>query len=350
MRLARWVPIGIGMLLVMSGCAITAPATAWQPAQMDVDGMHRLSVIEFSGEHGNSVSAALAARLWENEFYTLVDSSNLAPIRVASASEIQDVVQPADYLDSARGQGVDGLIVGDVIEYHCEDQVLSHTDVLVATGQAADDRHGLQTSGTDVGVSHQQTIHREATVAIAFRLVEVDTGKVRATRKTMQSFQGDYGANTAGMPAKGEVLDELTQKCIDEFITVLAPHEVPLQFSLARSHWFQRGQTMVRQGNDLARRGRWEEAIAAWKQALERNADNDAALYNLAMAHAARSDFSAAEDYAIKAMNVKHRDLYADGLDQIRSLAADHEQTLRQRHQARQVPSPTGPLQLTSTR
>ena len=31
---------------------------------------------------------------------------------------------------------------------------------------------------------------------------------------------------------------------------------------------------------------------------------------------------------------LKHKDLYADGLEQIRSLAADHEQTLRQRQQA----------------
>src|SRR5690606_23708913 len=109
--------------------------------------------------------------------------TDLSPMRVASASGISGAVQPADYLDSARGQGVDGLIVGDVIEYRCDDQVLSSTDVHVSTGRTEHVRQGVHSSGTDLGVSHTQTIHREATVSIAFRLVEVETGKVRATRK-----------------------------------------------------------------------------------------------------------------------------------------------------------------------
>jgi curli biogenesis system outer membrane secretion channel CsgG len=348
-RLARWVPVCVWACL-MSGCAITAPATAWQPAQIDVDGMQQLCVIEFSGEHGRSVAAALTARLWENEFYTLVDAADLSPIRVASASGIAGAVQPADYLDSARGEGVDGLIVGDVIEYRCDDQILSSTDVHVSTGQTSDSEHDLHSSGTDFGVSHTQTIHREASVSIAFRLVEVETGKVRATRKTTQTFQGDFGPDSTRLPARGDVLDELTQKCIDEFVAMLAPHEVVLQFPLARSHLFQRGQTLVAKGNDFARRGRWDEAIAAWQQAIQINPSNDGALYNLAMAHAAQSDFCQAEDYAIRAMNLKHRDLYADGLDQIRSLAAAHEQTLRQRQQARVIRVSPRPQQMTSTR
>src|SRR5690606_22005557 len=160
----------------------------------------------------------------------------------------------------------------------------------------------------------------------------------------------DYGPDTLRLPAKGDVLDELTQKCIDEFVAMLAPHEVVLKFPLARSHLFQRGQALVGKGNDFARRGRWEEAMAAWQQAAEVNPANDAALYNLAMAHAAQSDFCQAEDYAIRAMNLKHRDLYADGLEQIRSLAADHEQTLRQRQQARVLNVVPRPQQLTSNR
>lgn len=349
-QLVRWVPVCVWAVLLLPGCAITAPATAWRPAQIDVSGIEQLCVLEFSGEQGRSVAAALTARLWENEFYTLVDVADLSPIRVASASGITGAVQPADYLDSARGQGVDGLIIGDVIEYRCDDQVLSSTSMHVSSGRTEDADHTLSSTGTDMGVSHTQTIHREATVSIAFRLVEVETGKVRATRKTTQTFQGDLGPDSARLPTRGEVLDELTQKCIDEFVALLAPHEVVLQFPLARSHLFQRGQTLVGKGNEFARRGRWEEAIAAWEQTLEANPANDAALYNLAMAHAARSDFCQAEDYAIRAMNLKHRDLYARGLEQIRSLAADHEQTLRQRQQARVIRVVPRPQQLTSNR
>jgi tetratricopeptide (TPR) repeat protein len=156
----------------------------------------------------------------------------------------------------------------------------------------------------------------------------------------MHNLQGDFVQGQGSIPTSGEVLGELTQLCIDDFVTMLAPHEVELQLPLARSHLLQRGQALVGKGNDFARRGRWDEAIAAWTQALEANPANDAALYNLSVAHAAQHDFCQAEDYAIKAMNIRLKTLYSDGLEQIRSLASDHEKTLRQRQRTTHVPRP----------
>lgn len=333
--LARWVPACVWAALLIPGCAITAPATAWKPAEIDVEGLHKLAVLDFTGENGAAVSASVTTRLWENGFYALVDQTELQPVRMASAVNPVDVITPADYLDSARTRAVDGIIVGDVIEYRCDDQVLTNTDIHVGTNRAEDLGHGGERGGVDVGVSQNQTVHREATVSIAFRLVEVETGDVRATRKTTHSFQGDFAAGGSGhMPAKGEILDELTQECVNEFIAMLAPQEVELLLPLARSHLFQGGQALVGKGNDFARRGRWEEAMASWRQALQKNPTNDAALYNLAVAHAAQHEYTPAEDFAIQALNLKHKQLYADGLDQIRRLASDHEQTLRQRQRA----------------
>lgn len=330
-RFARWVPVCVWTVLLMQGCAITAPATAWRPAEIDVSGMQRLSVLQFSGEGGRAVSAALTNCLWENEFYALVDSTDLIPIRVASASGAAGGVQPADYLDSARGHDVDGLIVGDIIEYRCDDQVLNSTDVHVGSSHGENKRRGVEHSGVDVDVSRNQTIQREATVSVAFRLVEVETGNVRASRKTTHHYQAQSTPSGQPLPTRGEVLDELTQQCIDQFIAMLAPHEVTLRLPLARASLFQRGQALVSKGNDFARRRRWEEATAAWQQALDINPTNDAARYNLAVAHAARQEYTQAEEQAIQAMNLKHRDLYADGLEQIRNLAADYERTMSQR-------------------
>ena len=317
--------------LLTSGCATTAPVTAWRPAEVDVEGMRKLSVLEFSGENGAAVSAALTSGLWENQFYALVDQSDLTPIRTAAAVTPAGGVTPADYFDSARNRDVDGIIVGDVIEYRCDDQVLTNTDFHFGTGSAENRRRGTEHRGVDVDLSHNETVHREATVSIAFRLVEVETGNVRATRKTTHNFQGDFAVGSCQIPAKGEVLDELTSRCVHEFVSMLAPQQVELKLTLARSHLFQRGQTFVCKGNDFARRGRWEEAIASWEKSLETNPANDAALYNLAVAHAADHEYGQAEELAIRALNLKHKDLYADGLDEIRRLAADHEETLRQR-------------------
>lgn len=344
--LLRWVLLCAWAALWVQGCAITAPATAWRPAEIDVEGMQRLCVLEFSGENGQAVTAALTTRLWENEFYALVDPADLTPIRVASASGVQAAVRHTDYFESARDHSVDGLIIGDVIEYRCDDQVLTSSNVHVATDRASNENRGLEHSGVDVGVSQQETIHREATVSIAFRLVEVETGAVRATRKTTHHFQGDLEPGLASLPTKGEVLDELVQECVNEFVTMLAPHEVAVRLPLARSSLFQRGQALVSKGNDFAKRGRWEEATATWKQALDVNTSNDAALYNLAVAHSVQNEFTLAEEYAIQAMNLKHRELYADGLDQIRRRATDHEQMRQQRQHVEARPLAVSPRPL----
>jgi len=343
---ARWVLLCVWAALWVQGCAITAPATAWRPAEIDVEGMQRLCVLEFSGENGQAVTAALTSQLWENEFYGLIDPAELTPIRVASATGVQGAVQHTDYFESARNHAVDGLIIGDVIEYRCDDQVLTSSDVHVATDHASNDRRGVERGGVDVGVSQQQSLHREATVSIAFRLVEVETGHVRATRKTTHHFQGDLQPGLSSLPTKGEVLDELVQACVDEFVAMLAPHEVAVRLPLARSNLFQRGQALVNKGNDFAKRGRWEEATATWEQALDVNPTNDAALYNLAVAHSVQNEFTLAEDFAIKAMNLKHRELYADGLEQIRQRATVHEQMRQQRQHVEARPLSRSPKPL----
>ena len=189
--------------LLVPGCATTAPVSAWRPAEIDVEGMRKLAVLDFSGENGAAVSAALTTRLWENQFYSLVDQAELSPVRVASAVGSENQVTPADYFDSARNRSIDGIIVGDVIEYRCDDHVLTNTDIHLGTDRAKNNRRGTERQGVDVGVSHNQTVHREATVSIAFRLVEVDTGNVRATRKTTHNFQGDFAAGSGQIPARG---------------------------------------------------------------------------------------------------------------------------------------------------
>lgn len=344
----RWLPVWAWTVLLVQGCALTAPSTAWRPAEIDVEGIRRISVLPFSGDNGQAVAASLTSRLWENDFYALVDQSELRPVRMAAAVEPSRPPDPADYLDSARRQRVDGIIVGDVIEYRCDDHLLTNTEIHLAGGRESHPQLGSSREGMDAGVSQEQIVHREATVGIVFRLVEVETGRVRATRRTVHNFQGELSAHSARLPTKGEVLDELTQRCVDEFIAMLAPHEVELQMPLARSHLFQRGQALVGKGNDFARRGRWEEAMAAWQQAVEVNPSNDAALYNLALGHSSRREYRQAEGLAIQAINLKHRDLYAEGLEQIRQFATDYEKTLDQRQQAQALTAGRRPRQLTS--
>jgi hypothetical protein len=293
--------------------------------------MQQLCVLPFSGEAGESVSSALTARLWENEFYTLVDRTELRPVQWTAGTTAGESADLAEFLTAARSRGIDGLIVGDVLEYRCDDTVLTDHEFHLGTSQHEDRRRSSESSGMDLGVSTEQRVHREATVSITFRLVDVQSGQVRATRQTGHSFHGEGGNGWNDLPPRGEVLDQLTQRCLDEFVGLLAPHQIELPVSLARGSLFQKGSSLVYRGNDLARRGRWDEAVRVWEQATQTNPAHDAALYNLALAAAAKQQFTEAEQYATRAVNTRHRELYVDGLERIRQQSEDYARTLQQR-------------------
>jgi thioredoxin-like negative regulator of GroEL len=59
--------------------------------------------------------------------------------------------------------------------------------------------------------------------------------------------------------------------------------------------WLQPGAAQVRQGNGLARQGRWDLAEVEWTAAVTRFPFNNAAKRNLALAQVAREDFRGAK-------------------------------------------------------
>jgi tetratricopeptide (TPR) repeat protein len=109
---------------------------------------------------------------------------------------------------------------------------------------------------------------------------------------------------------------------VDEFLRTLVTHRAAESVTLARPAPFQEGYALVVNGNEFASRGRWDEAIAAWEQAAARNPENDAALYNLSLAHLSRQEFRRAESYAIRALNIRHNETYQAGLQRIRQQAS----------------------------
>lgn len=165
-----------------------------------------------------------------------------------------------------------------------------------------------------------------ASVRVRFELIDTRTGEVLAERELARSApQRNDGGRT-----DAEMLDRLLSECVDEFVAVLAPHETESAIQLAEGEWYSMSGSAVRRGVQFARRGRWQQAEAAWKKALERNARNDAALFNLAVAAAQSGDFAAAEDYAMAALRVRHTDCYATGLEQIRAMRSASEEVHQQ--------------------
>ncbi len=310
-----------------SGCAHTAVVRSMEPAQIDVSGMARIAVMDFTGENGNAVATNLSGKLWKNEFYTIVDRSEIKSTILPAA---YDATEPLnEVLGPAKAAGLDGVILGEVVEYRCEDDHLSST---AFNFQNDEDEHGdHEHERTGFGFEQNETVVREGTVTIAFRLVDVNTGEVRASEQVSHHFEGKSVNGQVPLPPKGEVLDNLTQACIEDVITMLAPHEVECKIQLAWCDVWTRGHSHVRQGSTLASRGDWEGAKDKWKAALEINPQNHAAMFNLAVCAVQDKDYTTAEDYAMQAVRIEHKECYAKGLAKIRERRNAFDKTEEQR-------------------
>lgn len=319
-------------LLCCSGCCQMATVRTWRPAEIDVTGMSRLAVLDFTGEQGAAVATSISSRLWENEFYTMVDRSEIQPIMQAShglAPRLEDIIDPA------RKAGIDAVIMGEVVEYRCDDETFQSTDIEFGSSETRG--RGIERESAGLGLSMNQTLVRQGTVTIAFRLVDIETGDLRASRKVSRHFEGKTVNGVGHLPTQGEVLHTLTEQCVDEMVDMLAPHEGDCECKLARNDFFVRGSHDVAKGVKLAQKGDWTGADARWLAALEANPRNDAALFNLALSAVNRQDFVQAEELAMQAVRIKHKQQYVAGLENIRDHRSNFDKTEEQR-EARVVP------------
>lgn len=316
-------------VLVGSGCQHCCRYQALAPARTSLPGVNRVAVVSFGGDHGNAVSAAVSARLWNADFHTVVDGSQFNPIRTASLSSASGESDPNVILAAAREARVDGVLMGDVIDYHCEDQEFSSTHFGFGQSEGVNGRYHAEAMG--IHFSSEDTLIREGTVTVSYKLINPETGELLATDTVSRSFKGRLVNGNGTLPSQGEVLDNLLNECAGEIVAALAPHEVSVEVQLVTRSWWQTGSRVVRRGVDAAERGDWDAAESAWSEALEEDAENDAALFNLAWLAARNREFETAEELAMQALCIRYRDEYATGLEEIRRQRDEFVTAQRQR-------------------
>ena len=67
-----------------------------------------------------------------------------------------------------------------------------------------------------------------------------------------------------------------------------------------------------------------------WETALRTDPENDAAIFNLALAAASQGQFEEAENLALEAIRIEHNDCYEKGLEKIRLQRSQFETASQQ--------------------
>lgn len=325
-------------ILFFASCAQKTAIKVTKPAEIDVGGIQRLAVLDFRGPgySGANVASVFTSKLFETGFYTMIERAELKRILEEHALSLSGVVDMETAIQAGNVLGVQGVIVGDVISYRCDDRRgREKVKEKVWTGDyEKDDDGNIVYEKTLFGKVKKkkyreefvdvEVIDREANVTLSFRLIDVETGQIVASREASHSYTKKVRSGEKSLPPANEILGNLGLRCVDEFVQMLAPHQVTVQTQFAK------GNKEVNNGIEFAKNGLWDKAQSVWEEVLQNDPQNDAAWYNIGLAAEVQGHYLEAQDAYDQAVTLKPKKLYMQSLKRIRDHIEDYRKLQEQ--------------------
>lgn len=295
-----WMTHLLPLLMVTAcGCAHVAMIPMWRPATAQVAGVKTVAVLPFEGEWGSRVADEVSDAFAKSGTYTIVGANTLPTIQrgdLGNAAPSFDQV-----LVAARQADIDAVLTGTIVSEETRPRAIHSR---VSFSRKAPQTHSSMT--------------------VEYRLIDTRTGE------TLSQNRISCLEPESRVPDE-QLQETLIQRCGLEVVSQLTPQCGDCSIALANCPWMARGSFQVRQGIRSAEKGDWDSAVLAWESALRANPSNDAALFNLALAAASRSEFETAEELALEAIRIQHSDCYETGLEQIRKQRTQSESASQQR-------------------
>jgi tetratricopeptide (TPR) repeat protein len=316
-KLARCGSIGTAalcLLVLQFGCAPTATLTTTRPPELDVRGVSRMAVLDFTGPSDFALLArtTVISQLQATGLYRIVDATELQRAASGPLYDAQGRVNASVALQAAARMQLDAVLLGRI----------SHR------------RDGVY----DLGTATVQIGDPKVSIISEFELLDVRTGQLLAQGQTEATYQGELTQDRSSTNSEQKVLRSLVASSAAKVVAKIAPHQVPVDVELATAA-FGPGAGSILAGNKFARAGQWEEAKQQWQAAVSEDADSDAALYNLGLAHEAVGDLPRARQMFEAAARVADKDRYRQAIARVEAAEREHQILLAQANRAASSPA-----------
>lgn len=293
--LRRWLAI-VG-ITACAGCRAVAPLHVWTPPEITSGVGKKVAIAPLAGPQ--PIAGQIESQLYQTvprdqgraiEAITSTELRSKQTLRLASTAGNM----PSDLalLPVARQQGIDFLLMGEVLKGRSAKQPsLPNPD---------QERVSIAWRIYDVAEARP----------LADRVIVTDSASIADSPESRQQSSGGEAISPA--QASGRAVWRLLSPSVQRNHVNLA---VP---------WVLPGSNAVRRGNELAGNGRWPEAERLWRQTLDQHPYQHAARNNLALAAAARQDFSTAKRLIRDAIRQRSKTLYEENLAWIETRQRDY--------------------------
>ncbi len=331
-------------LLLACSSASVVNMNMMKPATLDLPGVKEIAIADFQGQDrsGSQIATLVQSMLMEVQHYGILERDKLRRVLEEQNLGMSGVVDDATAAQVGQLLGVDALVFGEVTTYEVEPDKRITRQVKERRGTGKfhwveqKDRKTGKTKKVKKEIMEEVYVPkthwvRKGTVAINFRVVDVETGRLLAAHSDSRSYDSDkersFGSareNQASLKPEGQILADLSRNICREFTKMISPYEVTEQRVL------EPGKGNILVGVKYAETGLWPEAMEAWEQAIRETPDEPAAYYNMGLAYELDGMLDDAEKMYQKAVSLKQKTLYMEAVARIRKIREEQDRLQKQ--------------------
>jgi curli biogenesis system outer membrane secretion channel CsgG len=328
-------------VLLMLACSMGPKVTVQvqKPAAVTLPNVKEIAVVDFQGPMGggNQVSSLVQSLLVVSDYFTLTERNKLQAILDEQKLSMAGIVSDSTATEVGALLGVDALIFGEVTHWNVEPDERGTETVEKKEGTGkyeVKEEKNIFTGKTrkvkreimrTVWVEEHYRIRR-GSVAINFRVVDVESGKLLVAHSDSKSY--DSGKVKEGswksLKPEGEILSDLSKTICERFVHTIAPYTV------SEKRVIESGKGSIKLGAKFAQSGLWREALDTWKKSAEENPDEPAAFYNLGVGYEVQGMLDEAEQAYQTAVKLKPKKYYMDSIARIRQAREDQRKLQEQ--------------------
>lgn len=295
--------LAVGALAALCACAPGIRVQRLKPSRYNLGSTQKVAVLEVQGPPiaVSQVTSSLQKEIVNGNYYQLINAANRGyTIVVASAGGRVDVSNVSQQVPA------DVYVVAQVTRYEVFEEASTE-------------------KRTENGRTHEVVkVTPKGYAEVNFQVVKSD-GRVLVMREYGGDYFGSSFVRGTGRPYNpNDLLQRAVREAVEEFVSDVTPRQVVEKIELDDDDEALKPGIRAAEAGDLA------GAERAWTEVIRREPNNSGAIFNLGVLLETRGEFDAAADAYRKALNISHKSLYSEALEDLNERLRDAESLQRQ--------------------
>ncbi len=284
----------IGVVLLASACTPTqfVIIRTTIPPELDIPlYIKNVAVLEFEGHPGGSkvVSGKLEQELLNNQYYKVIERSEVAAIINEKNFQQTDLVENDEFLQAMKIKNVQGMITGSVATFYPKtERGVDERQVRYLKRAAVYNNKGKQLRAAEFAyrTEREKWIMKQGNVNATFKMVGMN-GRIIASVSRGGAFSTPKIKGNAPVPTDSQVLDLAALDAVKKFIKKISVWTEVSKLKLMKGK-------NCSVGNNFAAKGLYQDAEQQFRAATG-IPNNYAAFYNLGLVLEAQRRYADAE-------------------------------------------------------